>query len=118
MTDSLNPKPTKVAIFAEKTDGGAEVAKFCGEEAAKRNNTMVVNESYAPGSTDYTAMITKARDGGAEVLIAFTTAPDGIAIVKQMKELGFNPKITWFIRAPDSPAWSAALGKDGDYMIF
>lgn len=118
MTDTLAPKPTKVAIFAEKTDGGAEVAKFCGEEAGKRSATMVVNDSYAPGSTDYTAMITKARDGGAEIVIAFPTAPDGIAIIKQMKELNFVPKIALFIRAPDSPAWSAALGKDGDYMIF
>lgn len=118
MTDTLNPKPTKIAIFAEKTDGGTEVAKFCAQEATTRNETLVVNDSYAPGSTDYTTMITKARDGGAEVVIGFPTPPDGIAITKQMKELGFTPKITFFIRAADSPAWSQALSKDGDYTMF
>jgi branched-chain amino acid transport system substrate-binding protein len=118
MTASLSPKPAKLAIFAEKTDGGAEVAKFCKDEADKSGVAIVVNDTYAPGSTDYTAMITKARDGGAEAVIAFPTAPDGIAIVKQMKELNFVPKVALFIRAPDSPAWSQALSKDGDYMIF
>ena len=117
MTDAQNPKPTKFAIFAEKTDSGAEVAKYCAEEATKRNYTLVVNDSYAPGATDYTAMITKARDGGAEVVIGFPTPVDGIAMVKQMKELGFNPKAGLFIRAADSPTWMQSLSKDGDFFL-
>jgi len=117
MTDSLTPKPTKFAIFAEKTDGGAEVESLSKAEVTKRGATLVADETYAPGTTDYTAMITKARDGGAEVLISFPTGPDGIAMTKQMKELGFNPKLTLFIRAADAPTWNTSLGKDGDYVV-
>ncbi len=45
------------------------------------------------------------------------TPPDGIAIVKQMKELDVNPKLINIIRASDSGAWSTALTKDADYTI-
>lgn len=117
MMDAQNPKPTKYAIFAEKTDSGAEVAKYCAEEATKRSYTLVVNDSYATGATDYTAMITKARDGGAEVVIGFPTPVDGIAMVKQMKELGYTPKAGLFIRAADSPTWIQSLSKDGVYWL-
>ncbi|MDR7605723.1 MAG: ABC transporter substrate-binding protein, partial [Armatimonadota bacterium] len=34
-----------------------------------------------------------------------------------MKELDFNPKALLLIRAPDAPAWSQSLGRDGDYTL-
>jgi branched-chain amino acid transport system substrate-binding protein len=117
MVDTLNPKPTKFALFSEKTDGGAEVQSLSKAEVTKRSATLVADETYAPGTTDYTAMITKARDGNAEVVVSFPTGPDGIAMVKQMKELGFNPKLILFIRAADAPTWSQSLGKDADYVV-
>jgi branched-chain amino acid transport system substrate-binding protein len=40
-----------------------------------------------------------------------------MAVVKQMKELDFNPKLALFIRAADPPVWSKNLGKDGDYVL-
>src|SRR5439155_1596046 len=38
-------------------------------------------------------------------------------MVKQMKELGYSPKMLLLIRAPDPPVWSKNLGKDGDYVV-
>ena len=40
-----------------------------------------------------------------------------MTIVKQMKELGYTPKLALFIRAPDAIVWSKNLGKDGDWMV-
>jgi len=45
------------------------------------------------------------------------TPPDGMTIIKQMKELGYTPKLTVLIRASDSPPWTKNLGKDGDYTV-
>jgi branched-chain amino acid transport system substrate-binding protein len=117
MIDTLNPKPTKYAIFAEKTDWGAEMRGLWQKEIQARNFQLVADEQYAPGATDYTQMITKARDGGAEVVLTLPSAPDGMAIVKQMKELGLNPKLSFFVRAADGLSWGTSLGKDGDYVI-
>ncbi len=117
MIDTLSPKPTRYAIFAEKTDWGAEMRGLWQKEIQARNFQLVADEQYAPGSTDYTQMITKARDGGAEVVLTLPSPPDGIAIVKQMKELGLNPKLSFFVRAADGLSWGTNLGKDGDYVI-
>ncbi len=117
MFDTLKPEPTKYAIFAEKTDWGAELDALWQKEIKTRNFQLVADEQYAPGSKDYTPMITKARDAGAEVVLALPNPPDGIAIIKQMKELKFNPKLTFMIRAADALSWGTSLGKDGDYVI-
>jgi branched-chain amino acid transport system substrate-binding protein len=118
LMDTLNPKPAKVAIFAEKTDWGAEMQNGWKEQAqAHSGYEVVVDEQYAPGSTDFSSMLLKAKTANPDAILMVPTPPDGIAIVKQMKELDVNPKLINIIRASDSGAWSTALGKDADYTI-
>jgi branched-chain amino acid transport system substrate-binding protein len=54
-------RPTKVAIFQEKTDWGIELAKLWQESASQHGYEIVVHEEYAPGSTDFSDMILKAK---------------------------------------------------------
>ena len=115
--DSLSPKPAKVAIFAEKTDWGAELKALWKTEAQKRGYQVVADEEYAPGSKDFAPMILNAKSAGAEAVLALPNPPDGIAIVKQMKELDFTPKFGYFVRAADALGWSQALMKDGDGFL-
>jgi len=118
LMDTLNPKPAKVAIFAEKTDWGAEMEKGWTEQAqAHTGYEIAVDEQYAPGSTDFSNMLLKAKSANPDAILMVPTPPDGIAIVKQMKELDVNPKLINIIRASDSGAWSTALTKDADYTI-
>jgi branched-chain amino acid transport system substrate-binding protein len=118
LMDSLNPKPSKVAIFAEKTDWGAEMENGWKQQAqAHGGYDIVVDEQYAPGSTDFSNMVLKAKTANPDAILMVPTPPDGIAIVKQLKELDVNPKLVNIIRASDSGAWSTALGKDGDFTI-
>src|SRR5438046_9433730 len=78
---------------------------------------VVVNGEYAPGAKDFSDLILKARSANADMVLGLPTPPDGMTIVKQMKELGLSPKMTLLIRAPDPPIWSKNLGKDGDYVV-
>ena len=117
MMDSVSPKPTKVAIFAEKTDWGAELRDLWKKEAQSRGYEVVADEEYAPGSKDFAPMIIKAKSGNADAALGLPNPPDGMAIFKQMKELDFNAKFYYFVRAPDSPAWRQALNKDGDFVV-
>src|SRR5205823_1294419 len=115
--DSLSPKPTRVAIFAEQTDWGAELHDLWSKEASTRGYELVADEQYAPGAKDFASMVLKAKSANADAVLALPNPPDGLAIVKQMKELDFNPKFAYFIRAPDGLAWAQNLGKDGDYVV-
>ncbi len=109
-------RPKTAAIFQEKTDWGREMATAWGQAGKAAGYQVVVNAEYAPGAKDFSDMIVKAKGAGAEIVFGLPTPPDGMTIVKQMKELGYNPKMTMFIRAPDPPIWSKNLGKDGDYV--
>jgi branched-chain amino acid transport system substrate-binding protein len=115
--DSLDPKPLKVAIFQETTDWGAEMGGAWRQEAEARGYEIVADETYAPGATDFSDLILKAKDGGAQAVLALPNPPDAITLVKQMKELDFNPGITAIVRGADAVTWPENMGKDGDYVL-
>ena len=106
-----------VAIFQEKTDWGREMAEAWLEAGKVAGYQVVVQGEYAPGAKDFSDLILKAKAAAADALFALPTPPDGMAMIKQMRELGYTPKLTLFIRAPDPPVWSKNLGKDGDYVM-
>ncbi len=110
-------RPKTVAIFQEKTDWGAEMTAAWVEAGKAAGYQVVVQGEYAPGAKDFSDLILKAKAVNADAVFALPTPPDGMTMVKQMKELGYTPKLTMFIRAPDPPIWSKNLGKDGDYVV-
>lgn len=110
-------RPRTAAIFQEKTDWGREMAAAWMEAGRTAGYQIVVNGEYAPGAKDFSDLILKARGAGAEIVFGLPTPPDGMTMVKQMKELGFAPRLLMLIRAPDPPIWSKNLGKDGDYVV-
>jgi branched-chain amino acid transport system substrate-binding protein len=115
--DTLDPKPVKIAIFAETTDWGAELGAAWRQEAQARGYELVADETYAPASADFSDLILKAKDAGAQAVLALPNPPDALALVKQMKELDFNPGITMIIRGADAVTWPKNMGKDGDYVL-
>jgi branched-chain amino acid transport system substrate-binding protein len=117
MLDSLSPKPAKIAIFAEKTDWGAELRSLWKVQATQRGYSVVADQEYAPGSKDFSPVILAAKNAGAEVVLALPSPPDGMTLAKQMKELAFNANMYLFIRAPDALSWSQNLAQDGNYFL-
>ncbi|HEY7063562.1 MAG TPA: amino acid ABC transporter substrate-binding protein [Chloroflexota bacterium] len=110
-------RPQRYAIFHEKTDWGLEMSKYYNEAAQKAGAQIVLDEEYAPGTKDLSDVILKAKTANADALLGMPSPPDGITIVKQMKELDWNPKLIMLVRAPDDPNWGQNLGKDGDYVL-
>jgi branched-chain amino acid transport system substrate-binding protein len=109
-------RPTKVAIFSEATDWGKELGGLWEENAAEYGYEVVVHEEYAPRTEDMSGMILKAKEAGAETLLALPSPPDGIAMFKQMEELGWAPKFSLVIRAPEGVNWGTDMGTAGEYV--
>jgi len=110
-------RPKAVAIFQEKTDWGAEMAAAWVEAGKASGYRVAMQGEYAPGAKDFSDLILKAKAANADAVFALPTPPDGMTMIKQMRELNYAPKLTFFIRAPDPPVWSKNLGKDGDYVM-
>jgi branched-chain amino acid transport system substrate-binding protein len=110
-------RPKTVAIFQEKTDWGQEMTAAWTEAGKTAGYRVVVQGEYAPGSKDFSDLILKAKAAAADAVFAIPTPPDGMTMVKQMKELGYTPKLNVMIRASDSAPWTKNLGKDGDWTV-
>src|SRR3989442_1920386 len=110
-------RPKTVAIFQEKTDWGQEMTVAWTEAGKAAGYQVVVHGEYAPGAKDFSDLILKAKAANADAVFAIPTPPDGMTMVKQMKELGYTPKLNVMIRASDSPPWTKNLGKDGDWTV-
>jgi branched-chain amino acid transport system substrate-binding protein len=110
------PKPKKVAIFEINQLDAQEASTYWYEAAKKGGFEIVFHKKYPVGTKDFSALITGAKAAGAEILLAYPIPPRGPAIVKQMKALDFSPKVTYWIRAPENPAFGSALGPLSNYV--
>ncbi len=110
-------RPRRVAIFRERTDWGREMGDIWTARSSENGYQVVMLGEYAPLTRDLSDIILRAKNAGAEAVFALPTPPDGITLIRQMKELDFSPKAIMMIRAADAVSWTQALGKDGDEVL-
>jgi branched-chain amino acid transport system substrate-binding protein len=109
-------RPTRVGIFQEATDWGEELGALWADEAANFGYEVVLHETYAPGTEDFTDIILRAQAADVQALLSLPTPPDGFNIYKQMGELGWKPPFNLVVRAADVPTWND-LGDVGDGVL-
>jgi branched-chain amino acid transport system substrate-binding protein len=114
---AADQRPRKVAIFQERTDWGRELADIWTARSSENGYQVVLRADYAPLTRDLSDVILRAKNAGAEAVFALPTPPDGITLVRQMKELDFSPRVIMMIRAADAVSWAQSLGKDGDDIL-
>jgi len=119
LLDSIpqDQRPKNLAVFEEQSDFGIEQSRYFQEEARKRGYQVAVIEKYSMMNKDFSPLILAARNAGAEVVFSSPIMPDGMSIVRQMKELDYNPKVIFLERAADDISWIKAMGEMGNYAI-
>lgn len=110
-------RPRRVAIFRERTDWGREIGDIWTARSRENGYQVVLLADYTPLSRDFSDIILRAKSAAADAVFSLPTPPDGITLIRQMKELDFNPKTIVMIRASDAVSWNQALGKDGDTVL-
>jgi branched-chain amino acid transport system substrate-binding protein len=110
-------RPTHVAIFEERTDWGREMGDNWTARSKEYGYQVVLRAQYSPGAQDMSDIILRAKSANADAVFALPNPPDGITMMRQMKQLDFSPKIAIIVRAADAVTWSQALGKDGDDVL-
>jgi len=110
-------RPSRVAIFQERTDWGQEMGDVWTSRSREYGYQIVLRAQYSPLSKDMSDIILRAKSAGADAVLALPNPPDGITLIRQMKELDFNPKAVVLVRAADVASWAQALGKDGDDVL-
>ncbi len=119
VVDSIpaDKRPKTVAILEEQADFGIEQAEAFRTEAVKRGYKVAAFEKYPQMTKDMSPMIMAAKKAGAELVLSSPVTPDAMLMVRQMKELDYNPKAFCLIRGAGDLSWSKAMGPLGDYVF-
>ena len=104
------PTNRKIALFTDNEPDGVVERPLYKAAAAAAGDQVVGDFSFPVGTADFTSFITGAEAKSAQVVIGQMDPPDAITLFKQMKSLGYAPKIAIIAKAADFVSWVQALG--------
>ena len=111
-------KPERVAIISAD-DGFSKTAAEGGRAEARRLGIEVVGVEYVPNATtDVSSALTKLRPLRPDYVLGSVHLQEGIAIVKQSKELGLSPSGGFGETvAPATPDFVRTLGESAEGVL-
>ncbi len=114
--DALKAKDPKATIAFVYEDAAFSVAVVnpAKEYAEKQGFKVAFSEAYAPGTTDFSAILDKVTSSRANVLMGGGHYADGSTLARQLFSRKAKMNMVTLLVAPDSPKWSelgdAAVG--------
>jgi branched-chain amino acid transport system substrate-binding protein len=106
-----------VALFSEDSEALRVATPAVVELAQKKGLTIVHNEYFPRGTTDFSAILTRIKALRADVLICGCYEPESILSVRQSKELDYNPKLLFAGHGAAVSEFYKALGKDAELAL-
>jgi branched-chain amino acid transport system substrate-binding protein len=117
IAENANPKPKTVAIISADDGFSKTAAKGGAAEARKQGIEVLTTEEVPEHTTNVSSALTKIRPMNPDLILVSAHVEEGIAAVKQSKELGVAPKGFGETVAPPTPDFVKALGKSAEGVI-
>ena len=105
-----------VAVINEDTIFPKAAAQGAMELAKKKGLQVVFTEAYPQGTTDFSAILRRLGARNPDVLAAATYFEDAVAITRQMKDLGVNPRMYGVTVGVDLPTFYETLGRTAEFV--
>jgi branched-chain amino acid transport system substrate-binding protein len=103
-------KARNVAIFYSSTPGATQIARRQKEALERAGVRVSLFEPFAPGLSDFTPLLARLRDQGAEVLLSDTFFADHLLLIRQMTQSGIGLKAFLGAFGVEFPAVIRELG--------
>jgi branched-chain amino acid transport system substrate-binding protein len=110
-------RPKAIAIMVMNITDGTLFGQGVEAAASKYGYTVVSNDAYTQGAKDFSSSILKMKSAGADALIWLGSPPDGITLIRQMKEQDFNLKYVHGYMGFWNNDFQQALGADANYLV-
>ncbi len=109
-------QPQKWAVMYENNPDG--IGWGDGQKAliAEAGYTVVADEKFVEGNKDFSSMILKFKEAGAEAVDVLISPADGITFVRQMKEQNWSPKYMFGFKGFWPVEFYKGLGEDAEYI--
>lgn len=115
---TLNPRPKSVAIVYEDTLFGTTQGRYANEFMKEAGFNVVLFEPFKSGTSDLSPLLTRVKSAHAEMLYWIGYFGDCMLLVKQSKEINYNPDL--FVGSTvwtGMPEFADGLGKDSNYVV-
>ena len=117
IADLATPKPKSV-VFLSADDGFSKTVTEGGMKTAKDQGFTVLDPQYfTNGASDVSSALTKVKGQSPDVIIGSVHLVEGVAIVKQAKELGVTPAGFGETVAPPTPDFAKTLGTQAENVL-
>ena len=117
IAELATPKPKSV-VFLSADDGFSKTVTEGGMKTAKDQGFTVLDPQYFPnGSSDVSSALTKVKGQHPDVIIGSVHLVEGVAIIKQAKELGVTPTGFGESVAPPTPDFAKTLGAQAENVL-
>jgi branched-chain amino acid transport system substrate-binding protein len=113
----VEDRPKTVAFIRMNNPIGRSGIPGERKGAEKLGMKIVLEEFYDPPLTTADALVTKAKERGAELLYCTQFFPDAVLTVRSCKALEYNPKFFQQSIVATAPAWVKTLGADANYVF-
>ncbi|MEY2771198.1 MAG: hypothetical protein RIQ38_1617 [Pseudomonadota bacterium] len=104
----------KVALFLNSDDDGEIWGKNWAAQAKAAGYEIAYTAKVPMGTTNWASHVNGARNAGADIVLGQMIPPDAIALWKQMKALGYKPKMVTCEKCGSGQFWVDALGPIAD----
>ena len=107
----------RVAIVAQDAFLPKAVAKGTADGARNQDMEVVLSESYATGTADFSGVLNTVKAANPEVLVTVSIRLDDlVAITRKMKDLDLNVKMLASLPYGLLPEFQQRLGKDAEFV--
>lgn len=100
----------RVALFTDTEEDGITMGGIWEKKAANFGYTIAYHASFPVGTSDFSAQVAAAQAAHADVVIAQMLTPDAVALWKQMKSVGYQPKAAFCEKCGSTSVWPKLLG--------
>jgi branched-chain amino acid transport system substrate-binding protein len=105
-----------IALIGEDSLFPHAAVKGASELARKRGLQVVIAEHYPKGTSDFSAILTRARATTPDAFAAATFFDDAVAVTRQAKDLNLNPKMFTVTVGSAQPKFYELLGRTAEFV--
>ena len=117
IAELAQPKP-KTVVFLSADDGFSKTVTEGGMKSAQELGFTLLGTQYFPnGASDVSSSLIRVKDQKPDVIIGSVHLVEGVAIVKQAKELGVTPLAFGETVAPPTPDFAKTLGAQAENVL-
>jgi branched-chain amino acid transport system substrate-binding protein len=109
-TANMTQTNKRVALFTDTEQDGIVMGGLWEQQAPQFGYQIVSRAKFPVGTTNFSSQIAAAKAANADILITQMIPPDAMALWKQMKSLGYHPKLVEAEKGSSTTTWPQSLG--------